>query len=165
MSGIIGGAGSKSGVIGEIGQTREVRFYAYGGSDATVAVANTNGVPFGEVPENVGGGMHASNGIFTAPVEGIYSFYVQIYNYSGGSNTYDWRCIANSQPSASQVIGRFHGALAQGHICTFGGVKWIRKGEEINITNTSGGSRNFYSGTGEHTIFIGALIREGGVYI
>ena len=165
MSAIIGDAGSRSGVIGEIGETREVRFYAYGGLDGTVTVANTNGVPFGQIPENVGGGMHASNGVFTAPVAGIYSFYVQIYNYSTGTNNYNWQCVANSQASAYQIVGRFHGQTAQGMMVTFGGVKWLRVNESVNITNNSGGSRNFYSGTGHHTMFVGALIRAGGAYI
>ena len=84
MSGIIGGAGSKSGFIGEsFGRTIVPSFHAVGNS----FTANGGDVEYSNVLFNQGGHYDGTKN-FTAPVTGVYSISWSLKGTSSGISVY-----------------------------------------------------------------------------
>jgi len=80
MSGIIGGAGSKSGVIGLSGSGLQSSFNVkLSGEQTDIASGAT--VAFNTLKaSNIGGDFNTSTYKYTAPITGMYSFFINVYS-------------------------------------------------------------------------------------
>ena len=156
MSGIVNSTGAVSGVIGTTVGTPsagedEINFVAYGGS-GTVSIANSAKVPFSSVSQS---GSAWSSNTFTVPVAGYYWFSISVYNYSGAA-TYAW----DIREDSTHVIARWYGTILTGGSIssTASGGKTLAKDDTVSLHNTSGGARNIYLSSMDHTHFCGVLI-------
>ena len=78
MSGIIGGAGSRSGVIDLSGSGLQSCFNVK--SAAMTDIANGATIQFNNVVKNLGGDFNTSTYTYTAPITGMYSFFINVYS-------------------------------------------------------------------------------------
>ncbi len=151
MSGIIGRARSKSGVIGN---GKGIGFFAHGNSEGSVTYADNAVIIFASAPYNEGGCYSTSTGRFTAPVTGFYHFDFTFYAY-GGSNTYQvWLTDSNSVD-----WGRHLTLITTDRMGTWSQIAYLTKGMYIFPKNV-GGDRDLYVHSASHTRFCGHLIGE-----
>ena len=152
MSGII----SYTAFGGKSGNINHPVAFSIGLTDTgSNAIAYLGTIPYAGIRYNYGGGMHSTNGIFTAPVGGIYHFTATVYNYSGTTN-YDWELLGNGQTTFARTMASVSG-LGAPLVATV----YIRKDEEVRVRNAVNGSRNAYTGTYSHSYFSGELIGTG----
>jgi len=101
---------------GEITTPRNPAFHAYGGSLANQTTEGNHG-SWTESFDRSGDYVGGTTNVFTAPVDGIYAFYVHCNFNTGSSTPYYWRAVKNNG-----LIGIFYGSGAnQGwdHIMAF----------------------------------------------
>ena len=156
MSGIVGGAGSKSGLI-----DTDIRFVAHGNSQGSTSIADNAYIIWGAINVNKGGGYNTSNGYFTAPISGYYNFEFSYYSYSSDPDTYSFvyydvtnsavilRCYHRNLPKDSMM----HSALYNHHMVG---------GEQLGIRNGRGYARSIYLDSEQHGLFQGYLQQAGG---
>ena len=156
MSGIIGGAGSRSGLI-----DTDIRFVAHGNGQDITSIADDAYIIWGATDVNKGGGYNISNGYFTAPITGYYNFEFSYYSYNSDPDTYAFvfydvtnsavilRCYHRNLPKDSMM----HSALYNHH---------MDASEIMAIRNGRGSARSIYLGSEQHGLFQGYLQQAGG---
>ena len=156
MSGVMGHAGSKSGLL-----DTEIRFVAHGNGQDITSIADNAYIIWGATDVNKGGGYNTSNGYFTAPITGYYNFEFSYYSYNSDPDTYSFSFydVTNSitilrhynkdQPKDSMTSA----SLYNHHMVA---------GEIIAIRNSRGASRTIYLNSEQHGLFQGYLQQAGG---
>ena len=112
----------------------------------------TGRVTFNKVVYNTGSAYNTSNGIFTAPYDGIYQI-----NYSGYTNNNTGRSILVwYRPSTTSVIQGIQGeAAGKSHSATF----YMLAGDQAWMEGNSSYPMRFYAAF-NHNQFSGALIKR-----
>tara|TARA_R110002167_G_scaffold190850_1_gene393145 strand:+ start:181 stop:651 length:471 start_codon:yes stop_codon:yes gene_type:complete len=156
MSGIIGSAGSKSGVIGTTTTTDLPYFTAHITGSGYTSVASGSPVPLNSCPINNGGHFDTSTYKFTAPVEGLYLFtWSSIHNNSSATSRPMFYVDGTTHHNGIQ-----HGISGQdstgSHQNATSALIPLAAGQYVTVSSNNG---NIYYYGGAHASFTGCLIR------
>ena len=128
-----------------------VAFYAYRDVEGT-GYSATGRVTFNKTIHNVGSAYNTSNGIFTAPYEGIYQF-----SFSALTNNNTGRSIMiQYRPSTTTVVQGIQGEVAgKSHSTTL----YLLVGDQVWMEGNSSFPMRFYAAF-NHNQFSGVMIKR-----